>query len=468
MDDDAGDGVGSGLAGKSGELDVLESVIGEFRRPCFPGGIALQGVGVHRAGAAEVLGAEPAVVVKHLGVADGDLVSGLAFDLEADDAGDVLAEIEDEDAGFVFGDGFGFDFLDGADRHAGMGLDLRVGAGLANSGLPLRIVEAGRGPAGHFLAGVVGLAHQDVALGDRAERGFPRGVGDDGFAAAVGPFQFELEADGGRNAIVISAVDACDQPFLAGEQAVGDISGIPAVGQGRADGVVAFADQPGDIVGLAVDPFLIGRPTRSESFIGNPLAVDFHGVNPEGGGVESRPDNGRSPEFLPEVFRGREVKRAAVGIADEILDVLGGGEGVVVLRADPRARSNPPASAGRRRTWPARSSPKRGPRHPRHGRARRSGRGIAVSSRGPFDLRCGAHRNSCPWTRARVFRNRRTHAPLGSRRRTGRDRVHRRRWLSISTRSAGGSWRPPWGRHGIRSGDPWGRCRRPGVEPRES
>jgi hypothetical protein len=87
--------------------------------------------------------------VEHLGVADGDLVAGLALHLEADDAGDVLAEVEDEDAGLVFGDGFGvISSIGGPGRRDGDRSSNR--AGLGDRASQCGIVEARGGPAGHF------------------------------------------------------------------------------------------------------------------------------------------------------------------------------------------------------------------------------------------------------------------------------------------------------------------------------
>ena len=125
------------------------------------------------------------------------------------------------------------------------GADL-VGAGV--DGGPGRVVVAGCRPAGEFLAGVVGFAHQEVGFEDGAGAGFPVGAGGDVGGGAVLVFEVELKAGAGLFAVMVA---------LAGEA---DVAGVPAVAQDGAQGVLAGLDS-----GLSRRRRGRGRVSRSRS-----------------------------------------------------------------------------------------------------------------------------------------------------------------------------------------------------------
>jgi hypothetical protein len=85
---------------------------------------------------------------------------------------------------------------------------------------------------------------------------------------------------------VVAATDSGDEAFLIGQKAVCDIPRIPAVGEGRTDGVFAFVDELGDIIGLRVNPPLIGGPTGGEPLVRDALAIQFKCIDSECAGVE--------------------------------------------------------------------------------------------------------------------------------------------------------------------------------------
>ncbi|CAM5298987.1 hypothetical protein SMICM304S_05851 [Streptomyces microflavus] len=76
---------------------------------------------VGRGGGAEVGGVDRAVGVQNLGVAQPYGGAGAAGDAEPDGPDHVLSEVEDEDAGFGFGDRAGLELRD----DAGGGVDRR-------------------------------------------------------------------------------------------------------------------------------------------------------------------------------------------------------------------------------------------------------------------------------------------------------------------------------------------------------
>ncbi len=90
----AGDRVSRGLAGKVLNFDELESVEGEPWLENFAVWIALADVEIRCPCLAQILGHQSAVGMQHFAVSDRDFVPGGTFDLQANRAGKVLAEIE--------------------------------------------------------------------------------------------------------------------------------------------------------------------------------------------------------------------------------------------------------------------------------------------------------------------------------------------------------------------------------------
>ena len=88
-------------------------------------------------------------------MAQGELGAGGGAQLEADEADHVLAEVEGPVAGFRFGDGFGRDVADGADRAGDLAFE-GAGVFLADfGGLPAMVIGAGDIPPLDFEAGVI-------------------------------------------------------------------------------------------------------------------------------------------------------------------------------------------------------------------------------------------------------------------------------------------------------------------------
>ena len=111
-------------------------------------------------GGAQVVGVDGAVGVDDFGGADANVGACRAVEAEVLDAGEVLAEIDDIDAGFRLGDGFGGEGALDADGLEVLAIDLDAGeVGLPElDRLPAFRVEAGEVPAGLDEAGVLGFA----------------------------------------------------------------------------------------------------------------------------------------------------------------------------------------------------------------------------------------------------------------------------------------------------------------------
>src|SRR3712207_272971 len=103
-----------------------------------------------------------AVGVEGLRVAQGYLGAGLALHLQTNPAYHVLAHVEDVHPALGLGDGFRRHLLDHPDALIRLGDERGALYLLDTGGVPVRVIEAGLVPAGHLLAGIVGLAHEEV------------------------------------------------------------------------------------------------------------------------------------------------------------------------------------------------------------------------------------------------------------------------------------------------------------------
>ena len=180
--DAAFDGIQVRLAGKTRDFDVTEPVRDKTRLPSFRAAAAAQRVNVRDFRAAQVRQVKRAVRLQSFRVAQGDLRSRRAGNMQPAPADHVLAQVVNENArlGFLHrnrlersGHADGFLHLRG-NSSARRGDNLRrLPAG------PFRGVKAGAAPAGHFAARIIFLAVVIVVRADRAVgRQFPRFVAD--------------------------------------------------------------------------------------------------------------------------------------------------------------------------------------------------------------------------------------------------------------------------------------------------
>ncbi len=136
-----------------------------------------------------------------------------------------------------------------------MRFEAAQGLGLHDDRTPGGVVKSRRVPAGHFQAGVIDAAHEQVAFADRAVGGFPGAVGADDFGAAVGVIQAQVGEEAGFVAVVIA---------LAGE---GQIAGVPAVAENGAKDIFALLELAGEVVAEVVDALAVIGPAGREHIV---------------------------------------------------------------------------------------------------------------------------------------------------------------------------------------------------------
>jgi tRNA(Glu) U13 pseudouridine synthase TruD len=93
-----------------------------------------------------------------------DLLARLAGHGQSRHAGKVLAQVEHVHAGLRLGDLLGREFLIRLHGRARVRLEDRLKLGSHHDRLPGGSVEPGGVPAGQFLAGVVGFAHEEISF----------------------------------------------------------------------------------------------------------------------------------------------------------------------------------------------------------------------------------------------------------------------------------------------------------------
>ena len=300
---DARDRVGSGFFRQARQLNVAEAVEGKVRLPLLAA--ALANVGVGAGSAAQVGRVDCAVGIEHFRVAQRDLCPGGSIHLEPHDADHVLAEVIGPLTGGGLGERDGFSFGGLAHRRHDLGIKRARFFVPDGGGRPGPVVVPGEIPGGEFGAGVVGLAEHEVAREHGAGVGFPGGIADHGFDRAVGVGDLQLREERGDGAVLLEA-------------AVAEVAGVPAVGEQRADGVVARVQERGHVVGLVADTEVIVGPLGSEDVIADALAVEARLVEPQRGDVQRgradrRVDGERPAQVAGRAHHGGKHDRSSFG-----------------------------------------------------------------------------------------------------------------------------------------------------------
>ena len=163
-------------------------------------------------------------------------------------------------------------------------------------GIPRPIVEPGPRPAVHVEPGVVRLTVVQVSIDHRTARRPPRRVRGNRVDRSVGPGDLQLSEEAEAVAVDVAR-------HLPGEMTL-----PPAIGDHRADHVVAGNDLFGDVVGLVPEPLLVCGPARSEHGVADDGTVEVQLIDPGGGRVEASLRKGGAvrrvdPERVPEVDR---------------------------------------------------------------------------------------------------------------------------------------------------------------------
>ena len=158
------------------------------------------------------------------------------------------------------------------------------------------------------------LTHQEVGGQDRAfPRGLPRAVTGDAFPRPVGVVDIKHAADCRHRTVNCSAGVVW---AVAHEQAVAEITRIPAVGQHCREAVWALlGEQRGDVVAAGGHTLVIVAPAWGEEVVGNPLAIDGEVHDPQSGAMENSPfDLSGGGKGGAEMPRWREMQGGGIGV----------------------------------------------------------------------------------------------------------------------------------------------------------
>ena len=175
----------------------------------------------------------------------------------------VLSKIEDVDTGQRLAQGLRREFLLPSDRRAWTRHQQGGRSAEKDDRLPFRIVESGLAPAGHLASRIVGFPVVEVRFVNRPGGALPLPVSRNDGAGAVRMLHLELHEQRETPAV----------PETPAKSA--DAAGIPAVAQHRAQDVLAFAKEAGDIVGRDLQPPAIVGPPRREEVLPDAAPVEM-------------------------------------------------------------------------------------------------------------------------------------------------------------------------------------------------
>ena len=134
----------------------------------------------------------------------------------------------------------------------------------------------GRGAPSRMLAAcIICFAAVDIGANDWAGSDPPASIGRHALRPAVLIANLELQAQGQSSAIEI--------PLTVESE----IAPVPAVAEHRSDDVLTGSQQPGDVVGLILEPAMVRRPPRSKQLITDALAVEMELVEAEARDIET-------------------------------------------------------------------------------------------------------------------------------------------------------------------------------------
>jgi hypothetical protein len=244
------------------------------------------------------------------------------LDLDPAPAREVLAEVEDAQAGRGLADLPDPQRLDRADRRGGVGGQAARRRLAQPRRGPAVVVEARRVPAGLFQACVVGLAVIDLRQHDRRRGQTP--------ALAVG-------LDPGTRSVRVLDVEQGREPARRRAEGVAHVqeaerTGEPAVADDRAQHVVAGPQQVADVVGpVERSGAKVGR-FRGQHPIADLVTIQSRLVAAQGRGVKTGAGHGLvQPESAPQLDR-RSGDPGMAGRNDPRRNGLGPGGVVIGLR----------------------------------------------------------------------------------------------------------------------------------------
>ena len=256
---------------------------------------------------------EVAVLVEHLGVAERDTGPLGSSHLEAHPPHHVLAQVDDRLPGRGLEDRDRADLLDTTNGRPGRSDEDALALIDDADAPPVAVVGARRSPAEPLEPGVVGLAHVDVRVENRAGRGPPGLVRAHDLHPAVLVRDAQLEEE--RQPVSVD-VPGVSPPHVAA---------VPPVTEHGADHVLAGAELIGDVVGLVLETVTVARPPGCEQLVSHGCAVDLHLVEAEAGHVGPGGLHGTVDR------EGRAQHRSRLGLRDVLLGVGRDPAGLPVL-----------------------------------------------------------------------------------------------------------------------------------------
>ncbi|MEI6646881.1 MAG: hypothetical protein WCP12_12670 [bacterium] len=249
----------AGAPGKPGHLDAPETLSAEPWHPLL-NALALECVGLGGLGGAVIHGLDEPVGHEAVGLGHPDRRSLRRRGLEAYGPVEVLAEIDDKDAGGGVGHAHGLEHLRYAHRLDHLGAHVFSGRGQQLGGPPLRFIEAGAVPAGHLQTGIVGLTVILVVMTDGTRIGGPPTfIADDLLPGAILVLQLQLEQEPGNSTIKRLAT----RSYKA------------AIANYRAQGIGTGFDFAGEVQGEVIGRLAVIRKCWVHNAVGDQFPVEI-------------------------------------------------------------------------------------------------------------------------------------------------------------------------------------------------
>ena len=288
-------GVGIDLPGPAGDLHVAEAEVTELGQVGPPPPVA--DVAYLRQGRAHVVPVEVAVPVQRLAELEPQLGPRRGVGLEAQKPRQVLAEVQHR---LPLGrhQHCGPEALVRLHRDAHAGLQ-QAHVHVHSPGMvPPADVGLRQAPAVVLLPGVVDLAVVDLRPQPGAFGRPPALVRaeDPGCAVYIGHPQL---ADKGQR-IPVDVIAVAEALPDVGPV---DAALVVAVAQAAAQGVFAGAELPGDVVGLVLEPLVVGVEAGGKDLLAHPLSVQRQGIKPHAAGVHPGGTHGLFKGKVPPQLR---------------------------------------------------------------------------------------------------------------------------------------------------------------------
>src|SRR5581483_4599600 len=135
---------------------------------------------------------------------------------------------------------------------------------------PLTLIQAGSIPLLNLKPRIIVLTKHEIRRANGTRTRLPGVIGYDSFRAAILISHLQLREQSGDLSKKLVAT-------------VADMAAVPAVGQQRAECVLAPFQQSGDLISLITHALAIIGPVRSKHVVSHPLPVDVNLVKPQGG-----------------------------------------------------------------------------------------------------------------------------------------------------------------------------------------